>query len=430
MTDSTSHRSVVVLAVLALLGALGAPGCSCGGGIDLGTDSRLGVKVWEKAAQGAKQPQPGNTFLGLGLFLDNAIQLKTGNTHVFVGYRPWRELGSPDETWGEAQHFVVDAQGKVSELPAPPVSYPLWESASALRTIDTDQPGLLLQGHRGGEAFRLLVFDLQKKSWVTRPFFWSDRPSGAKQPTLNAANGQLRAFSADEVLVQFENKLTLLRGTTWQPLDGPPGENSPFAAAFLRQLNAQSVDLQAMGTLLRRDLLIATECRQMLWEQNTYAAPFVFKGIGKAAPRPEPAGIVELPKLYEYARQNKLPVPAGLVALRPGNSHDGKIGTYSFDSQSMGFVRPAYIAILSASNDVAHTILGVYAADDHQVKKFTFRWRLAPLPLSERAVILDSVDGISRTEFSWRGANPVSYTLMPLRANFSPFSSKLVRLDG
>src|SRR6185295_6675110 len=51
-------------------------------------------------------------------------------------------------------------------------------------------------------------------------------------------------------------------------LDGPAGQNSPFAAALMRQLDAQSVDLRTLAPRLRRDLLIATEGRQVLWDRN------------------------------------------------------------------------------------------------------------------------------------------------------------------
>lgn len=213
-------------------------------------------------------------------------------------------------------------------------------------------------------------------------------------------------------------------------LDGPAGENSPFAAAFLRQLNAPSIDLQAMGALLRRDLLLATECRQMVWEQNTYAAPFVLKGAGKTVPRTEPAGVVELSRLYEYARQNKLPVPAGLVALRLGNSHDSKIGTFSFENMALNTIRPAYIAVLSASDKVAQAILGVIAADNLRMKEFTARWRFLQLALSDRMASWESVDGMARSEFRWKDANSGSYTTLPLHSNHTPYSSRLVRLDG
>src|SRR6185295_7988517 len=39
-------------------------------------------------------------------------------------------------------------------------------------------------------------------------------------------------------------------------VDGPPGQNSPFAQAFLRQFDGDSADIQALPGKLRRDLLI------------------------------------------------------------------------------------------------------------------------------------------------------------------------------
>src|SRR5471032_1408575 len=67
-------------------------------------------------------------------------------------------------------------------------------------------------------------------------------------------------------------------------VDGPAGQNSPFAAMFLRQLAGQSVDLQALPAKLRRDLLIATDGGQVLWYQSTYDQPFVLTNLQKNRP--------------------------------------------------------------------------------------------------------------------------------------------------
>jgi hypothetical protein len=125
-------------------------------------------------------------------------------------------------------------------------------------------------------------------------------------------------------------------------VDGPAGENSPFAAAFLRQLAEQTIDLQALPARLRRDLLIATEGRQVLWDQSTYEQPFPLANSSGspsggarisgtvAPPSAAPSQAVELNNAYAFAREKGLPLPAGLVALRPANaSPDGqKVGSY------------------------------------------------------------------------------------------------------
>ena len=120
-------------------------------------------------------------------------------------------------------------------------------------------------------------------------------------------------------------------------VDGPPGDLSPFAATLLRQLDAPSVDLQALPTSLRRDLLIATEGRQVAFDENTYQQSFVLKGAAAKAPTAgrsswasDPSRIIELPNAYAFAQQSDLLLPAGLIAHRPsGKSRDAQlIGSY------------------------------------------------------------------------------------------------------
>ncbi|MEI6204285.1 MAG: caspase family protein, partial [Enhydrobacter sp.] len=114
-------------------------------------------------------------------------------------------------------------------------------------------------------------------------------------------------------------------------IDGPPGQNSPFAAALMRQLDAPSVDLRTLAPKLRRDILIATEGRQVLWDRNTYRAPFEIKGARlRDAPASsgwagDPSKIIELPNAYAFARNNNFTLPEGLIdpMLRTVAFYDG-----------------------------------------------------------------------------------------------------------
>jgi hypothetical protein len=225
----------------ALLLALSACGGSCDGSDQarLGKDPRLGLVVWQKEGQGPKQARPGaDRFLGLELYLGGLVPLKSGVNHVLLAYRPWREIDSPDEHWAVAEHLAVAADGTVTSLAPPPVSYPLWEDARSLRTFDTDQPALLLQGHKGGEAFRVLAFD--GAAWTTLPFFWSDRPSGSVAPTLDAAHGQLDLFSAASALLQFDDRVLSFKDGKWTrvetPKDAVEVRLGPVSAAAVRLL--------------------------------------------------------------------------------------------------------------------------------------------------------------------------------------------------
>ena len=67
-------------------------------------------------------------------------------------------------------------------------------------------------------------------------------------------------------------------------LDGPAGQNSPFALAFLRGLAQPSQDIQAMVAQMRRELLLATEGRQILFTQGKAGAFPVVSGGAPACP--------------------------------------------------------------------------------------------------------------------------------------------------
>ena len=159
-------------------------------------------------------------------------------------------------------------------------------------------------------AHRLLVFDNCRNNpadgWRQREAVISSSMSNAE---LAAA-----ALHGPNTLVMFSTAPGRVA------VDGPAGENSPFAAMFLRQLSEQAVDLQALPTKLRRALLVTTEGRQVLWDQSTYDQPFV---VGNASARPsansrgaEPASssqLVELDNAYAFAREKGLLLPPGLV---------------------------------------------------------------------------------------------------------------------
>jgi hypothetical protein len=116
-------------------------------------------------------------------------------------------------------------------------------------------------------------------------------------------------------------------------LDGPAGQNSPFAAAVLRQLDAPSVDLSTLAQRIRRDVAIATRGRQVVVDSSSYQQPFAVKGAGLGRPALAPAaGMIELPGAYAYAATNNMPLPAGLVAFRPagGAAQQQKVGSFKY----------------------------------------------------------------------------------------------------
>jgi hypothetical protein len=149
-------------------------------------------------------------------------------------------------------------------------------------------------------------------------------------------------------------------------LDGAPGGNSPFAAALLRQLGMPSIDLQALAPRLRRDLLIATEGRQVVWDQSTYQQPFQLNGSSRssapAGTPNDPSRIVEIKNAYAFAQKNGLPLPEGLIAYkRAVNSpHSQMVGAFEFTTQTPIGPRPFLFIVVSADDQgTAQLILAV-----------------------------------------------------------------------
>src|SRR5471030_600273 len=197
---------------------------------------------------------------------------------------------------------------------------------------------------------RLLVFDSCRNNpadgWRQRE---AVRSSSIAKTELAAA-----ALNGPNTLVMFSTAPGRVA------VDGPAGQNSPFAAMFLRQLAGQSVDLQALPAKLRRELLIATEGQQVLWDQSTYDQPFLLtnspgrpaagaRGTGAADPAPPTTSsqIVELNNAYAFAREKGLLLPAGLIALRPANGlpNGEKIGSFKTTAKVMATSYTAAVSI-------------------------------------------------------------------------------------
>ena len=281
-------------------------------------------------------------------------------------------------------------------------------------------------------ANRLLVFDNCR----------NNPADGWKQ---REAKIQAKVEAADKVATDLgtANTLTLFSTASGNvALDGPPGQNSPFAAALLRQLDAPSVDLQPLPAKLRRDLLIATEGRQLVWDINAYTGPFTLERPGKAPASPaahhDPSRIVELNQAYAFAKQNSLVLPPGLVALRPAaNASDARmIGSYKFEIRSMvtgstDFLAPALFIILSVAAGNSAEL--VYAGKDWNTGNGA-RWRLTTATKTEDTVSFLSVTEHARLEFKWTDQNSGKFTNV-LFQNASGRSgifkpSPFTRLDG
>ena len=195
-------------------------------------------------------------------------------------------------------------------------------------------------------------------------------------------------------------------------VDGPAGDNSPFASALMRQLAAPSIDLRALPPLLRRDLLIATEGRQVLWDRNNYAQSFQIAGArGASAPAAgwarDPSKLVELPNAYAQAQQLGLPLPPGLVAHRPPSaSRDGqKVGSFKYT----GANQSSSILIVLSVEEQRHAELIQVIRDN----KGQGKWRFVRAAMSGDGIEFLQPEGQMKVSFKWSDANSGKLSMFP-----------------
>ncbi|HTR86680.1 MAG TPA: caspase family protein [Reyranella sp.] len=276
---------------------------------------------------------------------------------------------------------------------------------------------------------RLLLFDNCRNNPADG---WRQR-AALGQASVNTTTQKIAAtFNGLDTLVLYSTAPGHLA------LDGPAGENSPFAAAFLRQLGNPSVDLKGLSTTLRRELLVATEGRQVLWDQNSYVQPFSFPGVrdsSSAAPRGDASRILELPKAYEFARQKGLILPPGLIAWRQpdGSPLNSMIGSFAFDirlqvSASGGeMIAPGIIVVMAASNGAAEAVMSVKGAAGDLLQP----WNLVSTSFSGN--VLDYSCGSNdryRCQLKWRDANSGTFAVLPgSNAGGRVHNSALTRFD-
>ena len=272
-------------------------------------------------------------------------------------------------------------------------------------------------------ANRLMVFDSCRNNPADG---W--RQQQAQDHSLFRTNQQQKIAAEDP------ERLTLYSTAPGRTaLDGPAGQNSPFAAAFLRQLSGASTDLHALPELLRRDLLLATQGRQLLFAYNHFTKPVRISGprdpaFAASGPAYNPASIVELSKAYAFARDSGFDLPPGMIAIRPAaGSPDGKkIGTFKYIDRSNNTSGNASLLIV-LSVDETRTAQLVLAGKSNNGAY----WRFVSGTVSgDRLEYLPHGAG-SRYIFDWRDANGGSVGALPENAVSSkPYSTDFTRLDG
>ena len=278
-------------------------------------------------------------------------------------------------------------------------------------------------------ANRLMVFDNCRNNPADG---WRQRE--AEDAAIRRDVGDTREVVAPNTLVLYSTAPGRIA------LDGPTGENSPFAAALLHQLDRPSVDLQALPAVLRRELLIATQARQILWDRNTYTQPFLLKGpAGRTAVRQtgwasDPSKIIELPNAYNHAGQVGLQLPPGLIAHRPpaGSLHAAKAGAFKFDTPSPGGpVGPAVMVVMSAEEQQSAEVVLVMRVRGQTGFRF-----IRPDLLGDTLDYKPRDQGASFS-FKWTDANSGKVTVQPPRRRTDrpgqivhPYTGTFTRLDG
>lgn len=166
----------------------------------------------------------------------------------------------------------------------------------------------------------------------------------------NPADGWLQKQADDASLIAGRNLAAFASGNpnslvlfSTAPgrtaLDGPAGQNSPFATALLVELGARTVDLSTLAGKIRRDVAIATRGQQIVVAYDSFSREMTVKGAGanrQANAAAGNAGLIELHNAYAFARSRNIPLPSGLVALRSKGSAvlQQMVGSYKYTESS------------------------------------------------------------------------------------------------
>ena len=209
--------------------------------------------------------------------------------------------------------------------------------------------------------------------------------------------------------------------------DGPAGQNSPFAAAFLRQLAAPPVDLLTLPGKLRRDLLLASQGRQVVFSQSNYTGSFVLPGRGtQMGPASHtPSAVVEFTNAYALARQAGLPIPAGLLGYRmPGNPDAQKVGAFKFEYNGQA----ALFLVLSIEGGEADTYTIFKGNDGGGVYDGRRIWRYVRAIVSGDSLSYPSDDQLFNNTFRFNDANSGTWSSLPAHRG-TPVNARATRID-
>jgi len=304
-----------------------------------------------------------------------------------------------------------------------------WERGTHMVPVDAD-----LSTPHIDQLVQTTYVNETMKDAVNRLRAWDNCRNNPADGWRQTAAERAAVITQDQADARYPNTLVLFSTAPGRvALDGPAGQNSPFAAAVLRQLGGQ-VDLQTLAPKLRRDLLIATRGRQVLFDRSSYQQPFMLgRGAAPAAAGHDPSKVVELPNAYAFAQANGLPLVPGLIAYRPaGNSpHATKIGSYKYEHVNRS-VRDQQVLVIMSVEDSQAVQLIVSGKSERGPY-----WRFVTASFSGNTLEYIAREGGSQHHFDWTDANSGSLTQIAMRSGggsrgggTARTTSRFTRLDG
>jgi hypothetical protein len=285
-----------------------------------------------------------------------------------------------------------------------------WNKRQFVVPVDADlsNPDAVKNLVRGGDlrdsfagaANHLLVFDACRNNPADG---WRQKQEENRAAGRNAEAGSNETDAPNTVVL-----FSTVPGRA--ALDGPAGQNSPFCAALLRQLAGGSVDLPSLPGALRRDLLIATQGRQVLWDRNNYrGGAFTLSAPPDAGARSQGGGdprrVVELANAYAYAQQNGLTIPPGLIGYKPpaGSKDAAKVGAFKYTGYNQ---EAALLVVMSVEDPQNVELVQAYRDKSQQTK-----WRFLRGTLTGDGIDLENSDQNLGLAFKWGDANSGKYSI-------------------
>ena len=142
-----------------------------------------------------------------------------------------------------------------------------------------------------------------------------------------------RSLSVGRGLAPVETGIGTLIGYATQPgnvaYDGD-GRNSPFTTALLKHMSTPRLDVELMMRRVRRDVMAATDERQVPWSSSSLTGAFVFNQIEQQT-GPDFAGPKPAPVYREADSRSKPPDVGVAVAEAPDVAADESVQVAAVD---------------------------------------------------------------------------------------------------